>query len=394
LADDWPGMKVLHVIPSLDPATGGPAAVAIAIAAAEAALGCDVQLISYEFPHAAQGIHAMLKSIPEADKVQLKYLPPLNRREYLFTAEARRQMRPLVTEVDLVHLHGVWDPIILAASKLAIEAGRRYVLTVHGMFNPWAISYKPWKKRLALAIGYRGMLNRAAMLHYLNSDERDYAARMGFRAPTRVMPNGIFLEALEPRPPRGAFRAAHAELGEGPMIMYLGRLHPSKGLEILANAFAQTARQFPDARLLVAGPDAGAGDNFKALIQQLGIADRVLLAGALYGPAKLQALVDSDCFCLPSRTEGFSMAIIEAMACGLPVVITENCHFPLVASAQGGIVTDLNPDNIARALLTILGNRAQAQRMGEAGAALVKARFTWPKIAREMLEAYDQVLNA
>lgn len=381
------------MIPSLDPATGGPAAVAVSLTAAQAALGCDVQIVSYRFPQAEQGIKSMLQSIPSMDRVRFRYLPPLNRQEYFFTTQARRQIRPWVNDVDLVHLHGVWDPIILAASRLAIEAHRPYVITIHGMFNPWAISHKAWKKRLALATGYRGMLNRAAMLHYLNSDERDFAAGMRFKAPTRVMPNGIFLEALEPRPPRGAFRADRPQLGQGPIIMFLGRLHPSKGLEILADAFAQMLPQFPDARLLVAGPDGGERANFEALIRQLGIADRVLLPGALYGPPKLAALVDSDCFCLPSRTEGFSMAITEAMACGLPVVISDACHFPEVASAGAGVVTTLDADKVAAALVMILGDRDKARHMGEAGAALIKARFTWPQIARQMLEAYAQVLG-
>lgn len=386
-------MKVLHVIPSLDPATGGPAAVAVSLSAAEAALGCDVRMVSYQFPHAAAAIASMLKSIPQMDRVQLEYLPALNWREYLFTAAARRNMRPWVQQADLVHLHGVWDPIILTASRLAIEAGRPYVITIHGMFNPWAISYKPWKKRLALAIGYRAMLNRAAMLHYLNDDERDFAASMKFAAPTRVIPNGIFLEALEPRPPRGTFRAGHPELGQGPIILFLGRLHPSKGLEILADAFAQVVRRFPDARLLVLGPDAGARASFETLIRQLRIADRVLLPGAIYGPQKLAALVDSDCFCFPSRTEGFSMAITEAMACGLPVIISDACHFPEVASAGAGVVTTLDADKFAAALLMILGDRDQAQHMGQAGSALIRSKFTWPQIARQMLETYAQVLG-
>ena len=151
---------------------------------------------------------------------------------------------------------------------------------------------------------------------------------------------------------------------------------------------------FPMRGCSLPGPTAASSANFEALIRQLGITDRVLLTGALYGPPKLAALVDSDCFCLPSRTEGFSMAITEAMACGLPVVISDACHFPEVASAGAGVVTTLDADKVAAALLMILGDRDKARRMGETGAALIKARFTWPQIARQMLEAYAQVLGA
>ena len=383
-------MKILHAIPSLDPATGGPPIVAASLAAAQTALGCPARIISYDFPEARQRIESVRESIPGMLQVRLDYLPPLTPMEHLRAAAARKLSRAAVSEVDVVHLHGVWDPMVRAVAMTAAQAGKPYILTPHGTLKPWAFAQRRWKKRLAMWLGWRGMLDGARFLHFLTEEEQRLAAILCLKPPGRVMPNGIF---LQPRPARGAFRDSQAQLGKHPYVMFLGRLHYGKGLDYLAKAFVLVLRQRPDARLVVAGPDAGERGAFESLIRQLGIADRVLLTGPLYGPQKLQALVDCDCFCLVSRSEGFGLVIIEAMSCGAPVVISENCPLPEVATTHAGIITVLDADKIAQAILTILNDPEKSRQMGEAGSALVEARFTWPRIAQKMLEAYGQTIR-
>src|SRR5580658_7801947 len=185
-------MKVAHIIPSLDPATGGPPVVAARLAAAQSALGCEVNLVSYRFPEAQENVEADLRTIPGIDRVRLDYLPHLTRKERFLASDARKRLEPLVGGVDVIHLHGVWDPLIYAASKVAEGLGIGYTLTPHGMLDPWAIAQKGWKKRLALILGYRRMLDRAAFLHFLNSDERDLVKDLGLKSPGEVIPNGIF----------------------------------------------------------------------------------------------------------------------------------------------------------------------------------------------------------
>jgi glycosyltransferase involved in cell wall biosynthesis len=207
--------------------------------------------------------------------------------------------------------------------------------------------------------------------------------------PTVVLPNGVFLEELAPLPAPGTFRATHPELGAAPFVLFLARLHSKKGLDVLADAFVELGRWRADVRLVVAGPDDGAQVGFLRQVKGAGIAPRVHVVGPLYGRDKLSALVDAACFCLPSRQEGFSVAITEALACGIPVVISEACHFPEVADAQAGIVVPLEPATIARALETILADPALGGRMGQAGAALVRSRYTWDAIAAACLKAYQ-----
>jgi glycosyltransferase involved in cell wall biosynthesis len=382
-------MKVAHVIPSLDPATGGPPVVAARLAAAQSALGCQVNLISYRFPEAQTNVEADLRTIPGIVQVRLDFLPPLTRKERFLAWDARKRLEPLVRGVDVIHLHGVWDPLIYAASTVAERLEIPYVLTPHGMLDPWAIAQKGWKKRLALVFGYRKMLNQAVFLHYLNSDERDLVKDLGLTSKGEVIPNGIFLQELDPLPAKGTFRAARPAMDGKPFVFFLSRLHYKKGLDFLADAFAKVAQRFPDAQLVVAGPDGGARQNFESQVKQLKIEERVHVIGPIYGPEKLAALVDCNCFCLPSRQEGFSLAVTEAMACGAPVVISTSCHFPEVKQAGAGIICELDAKTIADGIITILGDAALASKMGKAGREMITSRYTWPSVAGQMIVAYE-----
>ncbi|RRY20158.1 glycosyltransferase, partial [Brucella anthropi] len=137
------------------------------------------------------------------------------------------------------------------------------------------------------------------------------------------------------------------------------------------------------------GPDGGVEDEFRERIRQYGLEARVHMTGGLYGSAKIAALKQSACFCLPSRQEGFSVAITEALACGVPVAITDACHFPEVAEAGAGVVCALDPMAVASALEQILEDPDRAKRMGAAGARLVRANYTWPRIALQTIAAYQ-----
>ena len=366
--------------------------VAARLAAAQAALGCRTAVVAYEFPHAQVNVATALSKVPQMDRVKLHYLPPLSRVERFLARGGKERLKPLIADADLVHLHGVWDPLIYRAAGVARENRKPYVLTPHGMLDPWSVAQKAWKKKIALNLGYRRMLNYAAFLHYLNGEEQELTKPLRLTSRGEVLPNGIFLEEIDPLPARGTFRAARPEVGDRPFVLFLSRLHYKKGLDYLADAMAIAMKRFAELQLVVAGPDDGARAAFEEQIRRLGISDRVHLIGPVYGAAKLAALVDCDCFCLPSRQEGFSLAITEAMACEAPVVISQACHFPEVAEANAGIVCELNAAAVAAGLETILANQTASRQMGRRGRELVVSRYTWPAVTKQMLAAYERAV--
>lgn len=383
-------MKILHVVRTLDPAEGGPPQVAVRLAAAQAARGHEIHLLYYARTDSLERVGAQLASVPHRDLLHFHPVADPGLLERLSGWRARASLHRLVTAVDFVHIHGLWGPILYAASQAAQRSRVRYCFRPAGMLDPWSLAQSGWKKRAALLAGYRRALDRAAFIHVLNEDERRLIQPLGLGAPAVVLPNGVFFEELLPLPDAGTFRARHPALGNAPFVLFLSRLHYKKGLDVLAQAFALLAARRSDVRLVVAGPDEGARGDFQARVSGHGVTDRVHVVGPLYGRQKLAAFVDAACFCLPSRQEGFSVAIIEALACARPVVISQACHFPEVAQTGAGRIVTLDPAAVAAALEQTLADPAAARRAGDAGAGLVRERYTWDAVAERCLALYQQ----
>ncbi len=383
-------MRVLHVINDLDPKAGGPPVVAVSLAAAQTAAGAHAAIAVSE----GTGHSDRLADFP--------YVPGLGRvavhqveAPRLFSLLVGAGNLPLLTgcieRSDVVHLHGVWEPVLVAAARACQRLHKPYVVLLNGMLEPWPLSQKRVKKQLALRLVYRDILNRAGALHVLNEDERRYTQQLGLKSDLRVIPNGIFDEQIKRLPAPGGFRAKHKEIGERPFVLFVGRLHVVKGLDILAEAFSLVAEHNPDAMLVVVGPDGGAEGDFATRISDLRIRDRVLMTGPIYGDAKYEALVDATCFCLPSRQEAFSVAILEALSCGKPVVISDQCHFPEVGDAGAGFICPPVAQDIATHLQRLLTDDAMCGRMGLAAQELVQQRFTWSRVAQMTLDLYKSL---
>ncbi|MHC4947855.1 MAG: glycosyltransferase [Planctomycetota bacterium] len=383
-------MRLLHVIPDLDPAFGGPQMVVTRLAAAQAGLGHEVGILAHATPDAEDRIDAALAAVPGFDRVAVDWLPAAKGVEKVTARGGRRRAAAVVPGLDFVHVHCVWEPLLCATAAVARGHGVPYAVVPHGMLDPWCLARSRLKKKVALALTVRPMLAGAAFLHVLNDDERRLIEPLGLGVPAHVIPNGVFLDELEPAPDAGTFRAAHPELDGQPYILFLGRLHHKKGLDILADAFVETASAHPDVQLVVAGPDHGARAPFEQRVAAAGLAGRVHVVGPLYGADKRAALADATCFCLPSRQEGFSVAITEALACGVPVVVSEPCHFPEVAEVGAGEVVPLSAEAVAAALGRVVTDADRRGRMREAGRRLVRERYTWPTIAAQTIAAYAE----
>lgn len=384
-------LRILHVVESLDPAMGGPPVVALKLATAQARQGDDVHMMSYRVPGAEEDIETFFAETPDSRLVGQKLLGPASRLERLMGQGVARAAPDIMRDMDVVHLHGVWAPMLMRVAREARRLGVGYVATPHGMLHPWIMSQGWLKKRAGLWLN-RSMLDHAMFVHALNAQERQVVERMRFASPIEVFANGMFAEEIADLPPRGSFRARHPELGQAPYILFLSRLHVKKGTDYLAEAFSLLGRLRPNVHLVVVGPDGGAGPAMRRRVRECGLTRRVHFLGALYGQAKKEVIVDAHVFCLPSREEGLSIAILEALSAGVPCVLTRTCNFPEVEEAGAGYVVDSDPASIALALQKVVDDPAGWPLMSEAGRRLVLDRFTWPVIARQAGAAYRRHL--
>ncbi len=384
-------MKILHVISSIDPANGGPPVVATRLAAAQASIGHEVHLLTYTAPGREEAIENSLDGLPGRELIRFHMIEPLTRSESFTGSNAKKMLDELCPQMDFVHGHNVWDTTIRKMSQSCSKHQVPYTICLHGMLDPWCMTQSRVKKRIALKLGYRAALVGCRFIHCLNKDEVGFVKVHNFGTALEIIPNGIFIEEFEPPPEKGVFRANHPEIGDKPYIFFLSRLHYKKGLDFLADAFAAIAKEFPVAMLVVAGPDGGAQADFEQRIASADLSDRVLITGPIYGEGKLEALIDSTCFCLPSRQEGFSIAITESLALGVPVVVTKACHYPEVTEVNAGIETELCVESIANGLRkTLEATQDELAIQGSNGMSLIRERFTWPIVARQTIELYKK----
>ena len=253
------------------------------------------------------------------------------------------------------------------------------------------LKFRALKKRLALEFIEKPILQRATTLIGLTEAERESYAALGLTTPCRVIPNGIHLPA-QPDADADAFALAPLRIRPSHrVVLFLGRLHPIKGADRLLSAFLRIAAKDAEALLVLAGPDEfGIEAAFSKHANAAGLADRVCFPGMVSGALKTALLQRANLFVLPSDAEGFSMAILEALAHQTAVLISPRCFFPEVAAAGAGMIVEPTINELERAMATLLANPYELAFMGRAGRELVANRYTWRSVTTQMLNAYDE----
>lgn len=381
-------MKIIHVTDELMPSAGGLVSVPINLAAAQAGEGHDVILLG------RTGKEELLASgetskVPYFKQVTVADAGQPGLAAKLFPRKSLNLLKQHITKGSVVHLHGVWDPVLLFASLIARRVGAVYIVTPHSMLHPWQMERFVLQKKIVFAIGWRNMFNKAAFIHVLNTAEAQFVRAFYFKAPMEVIPNGVYQESLAPVEPN-PFLVNHPGLKETGYILFLSRLSSQKGLTYLLQGFEIYAEQNTTIRLVIAGPDYGELPVIEELLSKMKYTDRVLLIGSIYGDEKIGALHGASCFALTSLNEGFSVALLEALACGLPAVISERCFFPEVEQAGAGLITDLDPISISNAFKKIFDSEQTRLKMGKKAQQLVEKTYNWRAIAQQTEVLYEK----
>ena len=331
--------------------------------------------------------------VPGFDRVTVIDMPkPHGVLGGVFDGSLTRAFRQLAADHDVLHLHNVWDPMLPAAARGARQAGTPYLITPHGMLDTWSLAQRAAKKRIAMETTHRSLLRKAAAFHCLNEHEAATVAALRLGPATRVVANGVWLSRVDAAA-GVSFREQHPALGGDPFVLFLSRLHRKKGIDFLLPAFEKVAARYPTLRLVVAGPDGGDQSLVEQAMAQSPHGSRIHLVGPLYGAAKFAALRETTCFVLPSRQEGFPMAVLEALGSGAPVVISPECHVDEVASAGAGVIAALSVDAIARGIDQIVSTPDARSVYGVAGRWLVESKYTWEHVALESTAMYRSVLG-
>lgn len=385
------GMRILHSISSMNPSDGGPPMALSRLAGAQAELGAKVTIAAIDPNLSESSMQLAYQHVQGFESVTLQSLPSQGLIDRIWAYQAGQQLEALIKQHDVLHIHGIWRPHLLQAALIAQHHGKPYVVSPHGMLSIWSLSQKRTKKKLALWWKWRRVLDEAAFVHVLNHDEAEAVQRVCQPRSLVREPNGISEAEITRSCDQQTVWQRYPYLHNEHYIIFVGRLHYSKGLDILVDAFFRVHQRLPDTKLVILGPDFGEGPRLQNQLRALGLTSCVHVLGGVYGDEKLTLLRHAQCFCLPSRQEGFSMAIIEAMALGLPVVISQSCHFPEVAKAGAGEVVPLHAESVANSLLRILRDSRLAATLGGTASELARTKYQWNSIATNFLGAYASI---
>jgi len=293
--------------------------------------------------------------------------------------------------IDVLHAHMLWDYPTYVTWRVAKKRHIPFVVTPHGMLNdPWR--RRGLHKRLYKHLILRRMCRDVSCMQALNERERDALKEFGVKCPIEVIPNGVDPVLLTMTRSRKHLEREFPELKGKRCLLFLGRLWKEKGLDLLLPAWAALREYHRDWTLILAGPDyRGYAAELEQHAKKVG---SVLMVGMVAGSRKNALLAGADVFTLPSRSEGFSMALLEALASGLPAVYSRECNFPDAAQAGAGIETDHQVGALTEGLDRVLSmDDAKRIEMGYAGRKLVAGNYTWDVIADSLMNMYQRISN-
>jgi glycosyltransferase involved in cell wall biosynthesis len=393
-------MKILHVIQTLSPRYGGPAITLRGLAHEQARAGHQVYICTtYDHDHAWNG------NVPVNDPIKENEITVWCHKAYfgplLLSGELVFCLKRVIAGFDIVHIHGLYRFPVSYAAWYARKKGVPYIITPHGSLDPFLYRQSSYgRAALPLKRIYEQFfdipnLNNATAIHYTAQEEAERTSFLKLRAKAVIVPNGLDWESYENLPAKSFFRRRLGLNANTPLVLFLGRINPIKGLDLLVPAFAQVLQKWPQARLAIVGPDnEGYGVKVRRWCCKQHIEDRVFFMDHLETGDVKKAYVDADVFVLPSYTENFGMAVVEAMACGCPVIISDQVNiWREVRDAGAGIVVKLDPGQIANAICRVLEKNEEAQTMGLQGRRAAKELYAWPRIIEKLTRVYQELIE-
>jgi glycosyltransferase involved in cell wall biosynthesis len=387
-------VKILHVIPSVSPIHGGPSTVIRIMTEALARAGHDVHLATTD----DDGLTRMTVPLGQAQMengVSCWYFAR-NTRAYRTSIGLTTWLSRNLKSFDVVHTHALFSYVALPTAILARRHRVPNVVRPLGVLNRWGVeNRRPLLKKLSYQFIERKIIASAALMHYTSKLEQVEARALGANTRSIVVPNPIVFPESVPEATIAEFTKRFPAIRGKRIILFLSRFDAKKGLDLLLKAFSIIAPAYPDVVLMLAG--SGSSEMDASLHQQARdqmIADRIIWPGFLNGAAKWAAFRASEMFVLPSYSENFSVAAAEAMASGLPVIVSDNVGLhPDVLESGGGYVTACDAYEVAAAIEQLLSNPDRARAMGAAGRKLALSRYSVTAVTGEIERAYARVIS-
>jgi glycosyltransferase involved in cell wall biosynthesis len=388
-------LKVLHVLPSIAPRHGGPTAAGLAMVRALRTAGSDARIVTTD-DDVGERLAVPLHRWVDYGGVPVCFLPRVRARQhtligFTFAPAFAGWLKQHAVEFDFVHVHTVFSFPANVAMAIARRKKVPFAVRPLGQLCDWSLRQRAFWKRLQLALITRRNIEHAAFLHMTSTMEAEETSWLGFRCPVFVQPHGLDLPPVYP----DARKRLRHELGvteDRPLVVFMSRLHPKKGLEVLLEAAARERTGAFDLVIAGSGEDAYAAELHQ-LAARLGLASRVHWLGFVEDERKWRLLQGCDVFVLPSYSENFGIVVLEALACGLPVIVSD--HVALAADVTGngfGAVVPLETEALVAALREWLPARDRRADAGRRSVEFVRVKYSWDAVARRLANRYEEAV--
>ena len=386
-------MKILFVIPALGSVYGGPSQCVLDLAQALGCQGVELDIVATT-ANGATRLNVSTQTWIQEKFYRIQYFSYWNFIDYKFSWSLTSWLLQNISNYDLVHTHTLFCYPTLPAYYACQLHQIPYIMTPHGMLEPWALAYKSWKKTPYFELIEKPALQRASAIQMLASTEANNVEQLELKSPLVIIPNGIYPEDFQDLPSSEIFYQQFPETRHKKLILFLGRIDPKKGLDLLAIAFEKIHAQFPEAHLVLAGPDnIDFSPTVKGYFSEVNCLEAVTFTGMLTGSLKYAALAAADIYVAPSYSEGFSVSVLEGMASGLPCVISTGCNFPEAGMEKAALVVDIDTKQITDAILWCLINPEDVKQIGDRARKLIFNNYTWEGIAKKMENIYYGILQ-
>ena len=379
-------MKILQSAPRFNPILGGGIDVVSNLSKYMVKRGHEVTIITtnYEFDE-------KFANIVEKEGVEIiSFRHITNVGSFIPSPDMKKWLAENIKNYDIIHLNGARDYQNIIIYKYAKKYDIHYVLQAHGSV-PISIAWQRLKKIYDLVWGYK-ILRESSKVIALSCSEAEAYKTMGVNEDKiEIVPNGIDLSKFIDLPKKGEFRKKHSILDSEQLVLYLGRLHKSKGIDLLLEAYSTLTTELDNVKLMLVGADDGYKLQLEKRAEELKIKDKVIFTGYVHVEEKIMAFIDADVFVTP-RFYGFPITFVESCACGLPIITTSKGDKLDWIHNKVGYVTDYNRDQLKDAILNILINEGIRQEFSKKAKSLVREEFNWLKIAGQVETVYLDVV--
>ena len=377
-------MKILQVIPFFTPARGGSVIGPYYSSKELSKHGHEVTIITTDFEFDKE----YTKSIKGVNVIPFKCIA--NLALFLYSPSMKKWLKTNIKDFDIIHMHNFRSYQNVVTHHYAKKCAIPYILQARGSLP--RIMEKQRLKKLYDWVWGNKILRDASKVIALTETEAEQYKRMSVNEDKiELVPNGIDLSEYENLPKRGEFRRKYRIKDDEKIILSLGRIHKIKGIDLLVRAFADLTKRLDNVKLVIVGPDDGFLSNLKKQIKDLKIEDRILITGPLYGENKLKAFVDTDVYVLPSFYETFSNTVLEALACGTPVILTDRCGIADYVKKIGCVV-EYDKDKLKHAITKILTDKGLRGKFGKEGIRVVREKFGLDRIVEQLENIYKNCL--